>query len=494
MKRLRSVTERPGRAWRGASIAVVVGVAAHAGAQWTFIDLTPQGSQANALGADAGSEVGWAASGSQARAVRWSGSSESGNFLPDGLHSSVATAVQGREIVGYGRYNVQEESRAILWSDRSWIDLTPKGALAAQASDVHNGQQVGGVDLRHEYPSASLWRGTAESWVDLSPAGSGWSWARGVHNGRQAGWAVFGSSHAGYWRGTAASWVDLHPVGALNSMAFAIDADQEVGELTSASGGAAGACLWRGSADTYVDLDPGQGSKAYGVHEGQQVGEALVRGKIRATLWYGSRDTYVDLHPAHAERSEAYAVYDTGDVTRVVGKIRIVRGWNSTVHAGLWIRQNSIIPPVSFDMLRGSVVSGNLSSLLSSDDNRLVMRPGAVFSNAEPPIQIRLNGISPQASPPMLSFQMESSASIGNAEMNIALYNFATQTYDVIETHMATMIDSVERVNVTGNASDYIEAGTRNVRARISYKALGPVFIFPWFARIDRARWIVPGT
>ena len=46
-------------------------------------------------------------------------------------------------------------------------------------------------------------------------------------------------------------------------------------------------------------------------------------------------------------------------------------------------------------MFRGSVLSGNLASLQNSDDDRLVMRPGAVFSNAEPPIQIILNATAP---------------------------------------------------------------------------------------------------
>ncbi|MBA3727393.1 MAG: PQQ-dependent sugar dehydrogenase [Armatimonadetes bacterium] len=149
------------------------------------------------------------------------------------------------------------------------------------------------------------------------------------------------------------------------------------------------------------------------------------------------------------------------------------------------------IVPGSFTMFRGSVLTGNLASLSVSDDNRLEMRPGPVFTNAEPPIQIILNATSPFSAPSSMSFMLESHASTSNIEQKISLYNFQTAAYEVLDTRTATTSDSTVVINVTTNVSRFVEAGTRNIRARVSYRATGAVFVYPWKARIDLASWTI---
>ncbi|MBA3726559.1 MAG: hypothetical protein H0W86_08925, partial [Armatimonadetes bacterium] len=150
------------------------------------------------------------------------------------------------------------------------------------------------------------------------------------------------------------------------------------------------------------------------------------------------------------------------------------------------------IVPASYSMFRGSVISGNLASLENSDNDRLVMRPGAVFSNAEPPIQVILNTTAPSSSPSGFSFSLESNASIANAEQKISLYNYLIGSYEVLSTRMATTSDNTVNVYVTTNPSLFIEAATLDVQARVSYRALGPTFLYPWLGRIDRAWWTFP--
>ncbi|MBA3727122.1 MAG: hypothetical protein H0W86_11930 [Armatimonadetes bacterium] len=144
-------------------------------------------------------------------------------------------------------------------------------------------------------------------------------------------------------------------------------------------------------------------------------------------------------------------------------------------------------------MVRGSVVNGDLGSLQGRDNNRLVMRPGVVFSSGEAPIQILLNGSLPNDSPSSLGFVLESHASISNAEQKIWLYNYSTSSYELLDNRMAATSDDTVTICVRTNASRFVEPVTANVRAKISYKALGPVFIYPWFARIDQAKWMIPG-
>ncbi len=72
---------------------------------------------------------------------------------------------------------------------------------------------------------------------------------------------------------------------------------------------------------------------------------------------------------------------------------------NNDDYATIKYSQPIQVMPASFTMFRGSVISGNLGALQSSDDDRLVMRPGVVFSSGEPPIQIILNATASSSSP-----------------------------------------------------------------------------------------------
>ncbi len=157
----------------------------------------------------------------------------------------------------------------------------------------------------------------------------------------------------------------------------------------------------------------------------------------------------------------------------------------------MWVSR--AIAPTSYSMFRGSVISGNLASLQSSDNDRLVMRPGAVFSNAEPPIQVIVNATAPASSPSGFSFSLESNASIANAEQKISLWNFITDQYEVLDTRLATTSDDTVNVNVTTNTSRFIQPLTMAIRARVSYRALGSTFVYPWLGRIDKAWWAFPG-
>ncbi|MBA3726190.1 MAG: SBBP repeat-containing protein, partial [Armatimonadetes bacterium] len=150
--------------------------------------------------------------------------------------------------------------------------------------------------------------------------------------------------------------------------------------------------------------------------------------------------------------------------------------------------QAATLAPSSFTVFRGSVISGNLNSLLASDDHRLVMRPGVVFSSQEPPIQLIVNATSPNATPSRLEFSVEAHCSVSNIEQRIALYNFDTQAYETLSTSTASTSDWRTTVVVTSNPERFIGPNLE-LRSRVAYKAQGPVFIYPWFARVDQVKW-----
>jgi hypothetical protein len=156
----------------------------------------------------------------------------------------------------------------------------------------------------------------------------------------------------------------------------------------------------------------------------------------------------------------------------------------------MWVSE-AVIP--SYTTVRGIETGGNQQSLESSDDDRLSFRPGIVFSTQQAPVEIRFDGTAPTANPNGLAFSIESSASFGNAQQAILLWNYKTGAYETLDTRNVSLEDDVYRVTVTTNPSRFIEAGTLAMRAAVTVRAVGPSFAYPWTYRIDKAWWNLPG-
>lgn len=144
--------------------------------------------------------------------------------------------------------------------------------------------------------------------------------------------------------------------------------------------------------------------------------------------------------------------------------------------------------PETMSFVRGILISGTINDLFHSDDMRLVARPGIVFSTAEAPLQLQLQSTNTFVNPTELRFRLEAHTNQGNLNQKILLFNYTSNAYEELDSRMATTSDSVVEVVVTSNPTRFINASGQ-VRALVTYKAAGPVFSYPWLARIDQAVW-----
>lgn len=147
------------------------------------------------------------------------------------------------------------------------------------------------------------------------------------------------------------------------------------------------------------------------------------------------------------------------------------------------------VVPTTLTPIRGNLQSGNLQSLYFSDNNRLAYRPGVTLSTSQSPVEFEIRATSPTLSTSQLAFAYEGHATGTAIFTKIELLNQVTGLYEMISNGPSTTGDSVIETVITSNPNRFIHQSTGEVRARISAKANGPVLLFPWSHRVDRAVW-----
>lgn len=152
---------------------------------------------------------------------------------------------------------------------------------------------------------------------------------------------------------------------------------------------------------------------------------------------------------------------------------------------------NAGAAPSSLNIATGSIVSGNLASLFASDDNRLVMHPGIVLSTAQPPLVLELETKAAGGTASAIRFTVESASTSSSINQRISLFNFRTQTWDVVNSRAMAISDTTVEIDVTLEAADYVDPSTNAMRARLAWRPTAPLLAFPWNARVDMVRWVI---
>jgi WD40 repeat protein len=141
----------------------------------------------------------------------------------------------------------------------------------------------------------------------------------------------------------------------------------------------------------------------------------------------------------------------------------------------------------SLEIIRGNVASGGLADIQDADDQRLVIRPGLVFFSGQPPIEIEVDSRTDQQDANIIEMGIESSGDT-HVLQTIMLFDFELKTWTEVGAGEVSQIDDLKVVDVE-EAHRFIQDGTGKVRAKFRYSSTGPRFTYPWFARIDYARW-----
>jgi hypothetical protein len=148
------------------------------------------------------------------------------------------------------------------------------------------------------------------------------------------------------------------------------------------------------------------------------------------------------------------------------------------------------IPPDSFTAFRGVYVSGNLDSLLDSDDSDLCYQPGIVLFPTEAPVTLDFFGTSPDDSPPSISVTIESSANTVGLGLTFRFWNFNTNSWQTVGTANQSLNSDTIRT-FSGTPANHVQAGTGEIRTRYEVRRISVIFLFPWTDCVDHVYWSV---
>lgn len=149
------------------------------------------------------------------------------------------------------------------------------------------------------------------------------------------------------------------------------------------------------------------------------------------------------------------------------------------------------LPPASFSILQGTLISGNDASLAYADGNVLTVQNKPTVTVQQPPLQVQYSATSALMSPSKLTFKYVASASSTGLTQTLSLYNFTSNAYEVVDSRPATVGLSTVTVTPSGDLSRFVNQSTGEVRALGTYRATGPVSQVGWQASIDQVQWTI---
>lgn len=146
-----------------------------------------------------------------------------------------------------------------------------------------------------------------------------------------------------------------------------------------------------------------------------------------------------------------------------------------------------IVNPTSYVVTDGSESVHDLPAMLLSDDVRHLVTSNfpAGYTTA-----IEYTTTAPVMTVNRVSFILEHQSVENGRQRVIEMWNYTTASWEVVSTTGGTTSDSTVQVNVTTNPGRFINAGNREMKARLRFFSSPPLRIFRAIHdRIDRSVW-----
>ena len=151
---------------------------------------------------------------------------------------------------------------------------------------------------------------------------------------------------------------------------------------------------------------------------------------------------------------------------------------------------SGFVPPTAHQVFRGIELSGALSDFTESDDTFASYNPGFVIINTEAPVWLIFDAALSSDSPNGLEIAVESQAGTPGLTATLEAFNWNSSAYEIVDASAASFnTDAVVSVDLSSGISNFVQARTGAIRARIGWRQTGFTINFPWEVRLDQFVW-----
>jgi len=147
--------------------------------------------------------------------------------------------------------------------------------------------------------------------------------------------------------------------------------------------------------------------------------------------------------------------------------------------------------PGSFTYEAGTAVSGGLTDLWDNDNLYLVGGPGVVLSTQQSPLRLVLTSTATSTSVTQVAMQIEAKSTSSSIRQVVEFFNYTTNAWVQGDARQMSTTETSIQVVAPGTPTEYIQAGSRQIRTRLSYKQTGPILAYPWRISWDRVVWSI---
>jgi len=206
------------------------------------------------------------------------------------------------------------------------------------------------------------------------------------------------------------------------------------------------------------------------------------------------KNVYNPAAPPTIGASENFFWYDWDDLNGVYAEDEIdTFGEGTYANLLFGLTTNGTVDnlnPFAYTIKVGSYVSGELIDTWFSDNTRLVGSAAWNTQRGVDPYQIEFDGLAASANVTSLRISMEGSGSIAGGTVRVLLFNYLTNTFDLVDTQSVSSTDTLSEVTITSNPAKYVNSTNRRMKAKVSVNppANGSR---NWNFRIDKLGWTI---
>jgi len=150
------------------------------------------------------------------------------------------------------------------------------------------------------------------------------------------------------------------------------------------------------------------------------------------------------------------------------------------------------VVPNAVTVETGSLVSGDASSIETSDDVRLnVLAAVSDPPTTEPKVSVLCLGNAVDTEFNTLKIQLEGLANSPNLLQSIEIFDHFANDFEEVEMQDIELEEGQIEVVLTDNPTRFVTPGSGQIITRLNFQPQGPVILFPWSIGIDKLNWVL---